>query len=519
MRTDLVLAALLLAGPLLAGPLHAGPAFRPVNVPAHVYAGGWAYFVGGGIAAFDCNGDHLPELFAAGGTNPAILLKNRSVRAGALAFVDATPPELALKHVIGAYPLDIDSDGITDLAVLRLGKNLLLKGLGNCRFKAMTGLGFKSGARWSTAFSATFERGQTLPTLAFGNYVDRANPKGPFKACDINLLYRPKGGLYPAPTPLRPAFCPLSMLFSDWGRTGRADLRISNDRHYYVTGGQEQLWAMEPQPRLYTARDGWRRQMLWGMGIASRDITGDGVPEIYLSSMGDQKLETRLPGADGPAYGIVPFSRGTAAQRPYTGGDGRPSTGWQISFGDVNNDGRDDVFISKGNVDQMMNSAIDDPNNLLMQGADGRFHEAGKAAGVASLARARGAVLTDLNLDGRLDLALVNRRAPLEVYQNLSKTSGGWLELALAQRAPNVNAIGAFIEVRTAAGTQTREITVGGGHASGRLGAEHFGLGSAKDARIRVTWPDGRKSRWITLARNQAMVLRRDKGELALMPY
>jgi len=516
---------LVLAAMLLPTAVGAAPRFTPVKIPPHIYGGDWRFFVGGGIATFDCNGDHLPDLFAAGGENPAILLKNRSQPRGKVAFVAATPPELALKNVIGAYPVDIDSDGVMDLVVLRDGANLLLRGRGNCRFAPFTSLGFQTSARWTTAFSATWEGGQTLPTLAFGNYVDRSNPKGPFQACDTNFLYRPKGKKYPAPQALEPGYCPLSMLFSDWSRSGRADLRLSNDRHYYVRGGQEQLWSMAgATPHLYTAAEGWQPQMLWGMGIASRDITGDGLPEVFLSSMGDQKLESLAPGARGPDFRIAPYARGTTAQRPYTGGDGRPSTGWQISFGDVNNDGRDDVFIAKGNVDQMMGSAMKDPNNLLMQSPDGRFHEAGLGAGIASMARGRGAVLADFNRDGRLDLAVVNRRAPLEIYQNVTAKTGNWLSLRLHQGAPNVNAVGAWIEVATGARVQSREITIGGGHASGRRTAEHFGLGAAKTARVRVIWPrsnksGGGKSRWITIDANQSLEIRRENGGLRAVAY
>ena len=41
----------------------------------------------------------------------------------------------------------------------------------------------------------------------------------------------------------------------------------------------------------YTEAEGWPRCALWGMGIASRDITGDGLPEVMLTSMGDQVLQ------------------------------------------------------------------------------------------------------------------------------------------------------------------------------------------------------------------------------------
>lgn len=476
-------------------PASAAPRFQAVDIPEQTYSGGWEHYVGGGLAAFDCNGDGLPELFAAGGSAPATLLVNRSEPGGTIRFQAATPPSLRLNSVTGAYPLDIDSDGMLDLAILRTGENLLMQGGPGCTFSPFQSLGFVSADRWTTAFSATWEAGQPLPTLAFGNYVDRFDPDGPFRACDDTMLYRPEGSTYAAPLALTPGHCPLSMLFSDWGRKGRADLRISNDRHYYVDDGQEQLWAMENTPRLYGAADGWKVHKLWGMGIASRDLTGDGLPEVFLTSMGDQRLQ--LPAGDGrPDYADAPYALGTAAQRPYLGDDGRPSTGWHVAFGDVQNDGRDDIFISKGNVEQMPDSAMEDPNNLLVQRIDGTFAELGAEAGLASLHRGRGAALVDLNHDGLLDIAVVNRRAPLEVWRNITADPGNAISVSLRQPAPNVNAVGAWIEVNTNGVTQTREITVGGGHAGGSAVAEHFGVGTASAFTLRITWPDGTVSPW-----------------------
>ena len=492
---------------VLAVAARAGPVFTPVEVPSHVYDGGWEHFVGGGVSAFDCNGDRFPELFAAGGTNPARLLVNETKTPGALpVFRDATPAAVALDGVTGAYPLDIDGDGRLDLAVMRVGKNFLLKGGPDCAFTPFD-LGFESGDRWTTSFTAAWEEDRALPTLFFGNYVDRDDPEGPFEACDANQLYRPENSVYSAPIQIEPGYCALSALFSDWDRTGRADLRLSNDRQYYVRDGQEELWAMQATPRLYTEPEGWKRQSLWGMGIASRDVNGDGLPDVFLSTMGDQRLQLREPG--GPIWRDVAYAMGTTAQRPHLGDDGRPSTGWSIVFGDVDLDGRDDVFIAKGNVEQMPSNAMEDPNNLLMQGADDIFREASIEAGVASLARSRGAVLADLNLDGRLDLAVVNRRVPMEVYANTTETDGHWLAVDLRQPGPNIRAVGAWLDLRVADRVIVREVTVGGTHASGVALPEHFGLGTAARAELRVTWPDGTVTEWMPVAANGTMRITR----------
>ncbi len=477
---------LALACGLAAASVTAEPRFDPVAGPVsgQVYSGGWEHFVGGGVAVFDCDGDALPELFLAGGTAPARLFGNR----GGLDFAPLPLPEAApLTGVTGAYPLDLDADGILDLFVMRAGPNLVLRGLGGCGFaEATAALGLPDGGDgWTTAFTAWWEPGDDRPTLAIGNYVDRDDPDGPFGACDDNAILRPAAaGGWTAET-LAPGFCPLSMLAATDAR-GRPTLRISNDRHYYIRAGAEQMWDIADR-RFLGPEDGWDGPKLWGMGIAARDLDGDGLDEVMLTSMGDQMLQLARPGGYAPA----PFEMGATAHRPHTGGDGRPSTGWHAQFADVDNDGRAELFIAKGNVDQMPDMAMEDPNSLLMQGRDGRFSEVSVAAGVASPHRSRGAALADLDGDGRLDLVVVNRRAGAELYRNVTEPAGGWIAIDLAQPGGNGRAVGARVTLRTGDTAQVQEVTVGGGHAGGSAGPLHFGLGAASAALAEVRWPDG----------------------------
>lgn len=456
---------------------------------AHIYTGGWEHFVGGGVAVFDCNADNLPDIYVAGGEANARLFVQQE--GAALGFSEGAEIP-ALKGVTGAYPLDFDSDGAIDLMVLRVGENRILRGDGTCGFSDATAAwGFETGDSWSTAFSATWEADQTWPTLAVGNYVDRADPDGPFEACDVNLLYRPSDRGYGEPVKLTPGFCALSMLFSDWTRSGSAELRISNDRHYYVRGGYEQMWRLDPLMERGLP-DGWDRVSLWGMGIASADLQRDGFPDVMLTSMGDQVLHLNESGKITPAD----YATGVTAHRPHVGDDGRPSTGWHAEFGDVNNDGLLDLFIAKGNVDQMPGNAISDPNNLLMQKPDGAFEEVAASAGVASVARSRGAALADLNLDGRLDLIVVNRRAPMEIWLNQSTDTGKWATVDLRMAGANRFGVGGWIEIDRGGRSEWRERTVGGGHVSGSLLPFHIGLGAADGVRVRAWWPDGTPTEW-----------------------
>ncbi|MBB4302094.1 hypothetical protein GGD81_001118 [Rhodobium orientis] len=497
----------------------------------HSYSGPWEFFVGGGVASFDCDGDRKPELFFAGGKEPAKLYRNRSRIGGELRFepVKLDIGERTLKNVLGAYPLDIDDDGHMDLAVLRLGRNALLKGGPDCSFSvANRAWAFDGGRAWTTAFSAIWEADQKFPTLAFGNYVDRSAPGSPWGTCHDNALMRSPSGPRPDygdPLTLSPGYCALSMLFTDWNRSGEPSLRVSNDRQYY-RGGEEQLWHVPPgrPPTLYTRSDGWQTLRIWGMGITEGDLDADGYPEYALTSMGDTKIQTldREAEEDRPVYRDIAFERGATAHRPYAGGDRRPSTGWHSEFADINNDSLLDLFIAKGNVEAMPDFAATDPDNLLLARWDDTFAEAGSEAGIALPRKGRGAAVIDLNLDGALDLVVVNRSAPVSVFRNCGARAGGttrplgnWLHIQLSQKAPNRNGIGAILNVKTGNHSMTRKLAVGGGHASGSAGWVHVGLGTAERAEVRVKWPDGFWSHPYRVFANQFVVVARDAEKAA----
>ena len=240
--------------------------------------------------------------------SPAKFYRNASTRGGALRF-EAAESGLELDAVTGAYPLDIDSDGITDLVLLRVGENVVMRGLGDCRFeRANEAWGFDGGDAWSTAFAATWEQGADWPThrhrqlyrpqrghVALG--LVHRQLAAPARVDDGERTLR-RAAAAEAELSARCRCC------SPTGTArARPSLRVSNDREYYE-GGQEQLWHVEPgkPPALYTEAEGWKLLRIWGMGIASYDLDFDGYPEYFLTSMADNKLQTlaAIP-ADGHA--------------------------------------------------------------------------------------------------------------------------------------------------------------------------------------------------------------------------
>jgi len=491
----------------------------------HVYDGEFMFFVGGGVAVFDCDDDRLPDIYLAGGVNAAALYRNVSAVGGELRFEEVPDPATALTDVVGAYPIDIEGDGHVDLAVLRVGENEILRGLGACRFeRANEALGFGGGSDWTAAFSATWEDDGGLPTLAFGNYLGLDAIGEQTRECAGNALYRPVDGGYSQETPLEPGWCTLSILFSDWDHSGRHDLRMTNDRHYY-RNGEEQLWRVEAgeTPVLYGREDGWQQMQIWGMGIASEDVTGDGVPEVFLTSQADNKLQMLEGAVGGPAYTDIAFARGVNATRPFFADAVLPSTAWHPEFADVNNDGLLDLYISKGNVEAQPDFAAEDPSDLFLGQSDGTYVEGAEEAGMISLGRSRGAAIADFNLDGLVDIIEVNRRVPVKLWRNAGAgdaqsplSMGSWITLDLEQPSANRDGIGAWVSVRFGDQTIERQVTIGGGHASGDLGWLHFGIGNASSAKVRVEWPNGEIGPWMKVAAGSFATISRGVDEPAV---
>ena len=210
-----------------------------------------------------------------------------------------------------------------DLAVLRYGENVLLRGLGDCRFeRANEAWGYDGGDAWTTAFSAKWEGSAKLPTLAFGNYLDMSHGQQ-HATCADNEMVRPKNGAatYAEPIPLTPGWCTLSILFSDWDRSGRVDLRSPTTGTTTWTARSSCGASTRASLHVCTATktDGSRSHL--GHGHRQLDVTGDGLPEVFLTSQGDNKLQTLADGAAQPHYRDIALQTGVTAPRPYTGGD------------------------------------------------------------------------------------------------------------------------------------------------------------------------------------------------------
>ena len=236
-----------------------------------------------------------------------------------------------LAGVTGAYPIDMDGDGIGDLMVLRDGENVAFRGLGGCRFqRANEAWGLDGGNLITTAFSATWEGSARLPTLAFGDYLADPRPADPDHLCADNQLVRPP----PAADRIRRAD-PADPIVV---RAVDAVQRLGPLGASGPSGQQRPPVLQRPErrpgtavadrpgqpPRQYTAADGWATERIQGMGIGNYDVNGDGYPDAYLTSQGPNVLQSLLAGPiEADLQGPVRPARRDAT-RPSTGGDPLP---------------------------------------------------------------------------------------------------------------------------------------------------------------------------------------------------
>src|SRR5690606_12858645 len=84
--------------------------------------------------------------------------------------------------------------------------------------------------------------------------------------------------------------------------------------------------------------------------------------------------------------------------------------GGGVAVGDVDNDGRPDIFLVNGPRD----------NRLYRQTDDWKFEDITESAGVGGGENwGVGATMADINNDGRLDIYVCNFDSPNELYINL----------------------------------------------------------------------------------------------------
>jgi tetratricopeptide (TPR) repeat protein len=105
----------------------------------------------------------------------------------------------------------------------------------------------------------------------------------------------------------------------------------------------------------------------------------------------------------------------------------------------------------------------------------------------------RAFALADFDNDGRLEIFLKNRNAPvLRVMKSAIENLPPSIAFRLQGTKSNRDAIGAVVTIETSAGRQTRTLQAGSGFLSQHSKDVFFGLGEAKGpVQVSIRWPSG----------------------------
>jgi len=283
----------------------------------------------------------------------------------------------------------------------------------------------------------------------------------------------------------------LGVMTLDYDADGDTDIYVSNDSTpNHLWENQGDGTFVEVGLRRGVSHDSNGKEQA-GMGIACGDVDGDGRGDLFVTNF------------SGERNAFYRSSRGKGfrerADVARLGGPSIQRLGWGTGLDDLDLDGRLDLFVINGHVYPQADRAGTDtsyaqPDQLFLGGAEGRFEERPLAEEEPFVGRA--AVAADFDEDGDLDLVVIAMNGPVRYLENLAAGAPGrhWLELDLVATASHPDAVGARVSAVTEEGTRSAEVRTTAGYQAGAPRRLHLGLGAAEVVReLRVRWPSGRE--------------------------
>jgi hypothetical protein len=481
--------------------------------------------MGAGVALFDYDNDGRLDLFLVNGAPLADPTPKKSIPAKSGAEYwnrlyhqkpDGTFEDVTEKarlqgagYGMGVAVGDYDNDGFEDLYVTAYGGNRLYHNNGDGTFTDVTQKAGVAGSGWSTSTAWVDLDGDGFLDLIVLRYIEWefddiwcGEHKEGFRAYCHPDFFKPisplvfhnnKDGTFTEVSQKLGLAKPgkgLGIAIADYDRDGHIDLFVANDsmaEFLYHNKGDGTFEEVGLASQVAVDIDG---RTYAGMGVDFADYNNDGLPDIVVTNLANQRYALYQNAGDG-SFTYATSSSGLGQMTV-------SHSGWGVRLLDYDNDGWKDLLIAQGHDLDTIEKTY--PNlryrepMLLARNTGKGFTDVSAQAG--SVFRqpwvARGVAIGDLDNDGRLDAVITTNDGPVHILHNEPANQNHWLLLKLVGHHSNRDAIGAEVAVTTASGSQYATVSTASSYLSASDKRVHFGLGKEKATlKIEVRWPSG----------------------------
>jgi enediyne biosynthesis protein E4 len=496
--------------------------------------------MGAAVSIVDFDRDGWSDIYV---TNSAIGSKNALYRnlgngtfkdvAGELGIADVNQPGTGVST--GAVWGDYDNDGYEDLFLIKWGRPELFHNDGGHGFTRVTEqAGLPPWINANTAIWFDYD-GDGLLDLFVGGYYSEDIDLWHLSTTRImpeSFEYAKNGGRkylfhnlgngkfeeVSAKVGINSRRWALAAAAADLRGSGHPDLFIANDygvSELYFNDGKRFHEVGEQTGVGFAPKS--------GMNAAFGDIFNQGRYSVYVSNISEggiliQGNNLWVP-KEGTAGDTIKYNN---LARDF----GVELGGWSFGaqFGDLNNDGTLDLFLTNGyiSLDRTRSywydfskvaggntTIIGDAKNwpafdgrslsgyqnkrVWLNDGAGKFVDVAQAVGVTDTHDGRAVALADLWNRGVLDVIVANQNGPLLLYKNTVTPENEWIEFELEGTASNRSAIGAAVTLFWNGQHQVQEVSGGSGFAAQNQRLLHFGLGKYPQIeKAVIRWPSGK---------------------------
>jgi tetratricopeptide (TPR) repeat protein len=494
-------------------------------------------FTGGGVAAIDFDGDTWPDVYLTQGSTwpPSEDQQShidRLFRNEGTGFVDVTEragvSEVSFSQ--GVAVGDFDNDGFPDFYVGNIGANQLFHNNGDGTFSAVKHSTDASDMRWTTSCLLGDINRDGLPDLYDVNYLRGENvftlecggsgvcmPQT-FPAEQDQLYINLGDGRFANVTSSAGIEVDggkgLGVVATDFDEDGSLDLFIANDSE---TNSFFRLKSISEQTRPQLVEEAMLRGVAMNrdgraeacMGIATGDVNGDGRVDIYATNF-YQESNTLYLQDQGGSYHDATRQAKLHDASVYL-------LGFGTQFVDVDLDGWLDLFVANGHIDDFRGEGqpFQMRPQLYQNESDGRFAEQSGIGGYFDGEYlGRSVARLDWNKDGREDLLVVHLDAPAALLTNVTEPHGNYLAVHLRATEGARDAIGATVRLESKGRTLVRQSTAGDGYQASNERRIVFGLGEETQIdMLTVRWPSGHLQTIANVAANTELLLLENRDE------